>query len=76
MEGGDSAIGKTGDDAEERDPLLGVVANAGWTIRLRSKGDVAKMVWGLGGELLAPHMDADQVTKLFGEQHNIDLFAP
>ena len=26
------------------------------------------------GELLAPHIDAERVTRFFGEQHNIDQF--
>ena len=31
---------------------------------------------GLGGEIVAPHIDAKRVTKCFGEQRNINQFAP
>ena len=33
------------------------------------------MVWALGGELLAPHFDVEQVKNVFGEQHQIDQLA-
>ena len=29
----------------------------------------------LGGKLLAPHIDTECLTRLLGEQHNIDQFA-
>ena len=33
------------------------------------------MVWGLGGKILAPHIEVGRVTRFFGEQHHIDQFA-
>ena len=29
----------------------------------------------MGGRLLAPHIDAERVTRFIGEQHSIDQFA-
>ena len=33
------------------------------------------MVWGLGGKLLAPHIEVERVTRFVGEQHHIDQFS-
>ena len=41
----------------------------------QEEGGLAKVVWGLGGEVLAPHIDVERVTRFFEEQHNIDHFA-
>ena len=46
-----------------------MVANVGGKILQREGGDLAKVVWGLGGKLLAVHIDAERVTIFFGEQH-------
>ena len=66
-------MGKTGDNAEERDRLVRVVANVEGGI-LQREGDLAKVLWGLRGKFLAPHIDAERVTRFFREQHNIDQF--
>ena len=68
-------LGKTGKDAVEKDRLLGVVARLGKEMLLRKGGDVGKVVWALGGELLAPHIDVKRVKKFFGERHKVDQFA-
>ena len=61
---------RTGRETGERDRLVRVVAEAGVKLLQREGGDVAKVVWGLGGELLAPHIDVERVTRFFGEpQH-------
>ena len=52
-----------------------MVANVGGKILQREGGDLAKVVWGLGGIFLAPHIEVGRVTRLIGEQHNIDQFA-
>ena len=33
----------------------------------REGGDLPKVVWGLGGKLLVSHIDAERVTRFFGE---------
>ena len=38
-------------------------------------GDVGKVVWAFGGELLDPHIDVERVKKFFGQQHKVDHFA-
>ena len=68
-------LGKTGDDADERDRLLGVVARLGEDMLLRKRGDVGKVMWASGGELFAPHTDVDRVKKCFWEQRKVDKFA-
>lgn len=37
---------------------------------------MGKVVWSLGGELLAKHIDVECVTNFFREQHKVDQFAP
>ena len=51
-----------------------MVAKVGAEILQREGGDLAKVVWGLGGKLLAPYIDAERVTRFVGERHNIDQF--
>ena len=47
----------------------------GEEVLLRKGGDVGKVVWALGGELLAPHIDVERVKNFFGERHKVDQFA-
>ena len=47
----------TGIDADERKRMLQVVARLVEEMLLRKGGDVGKVVWALGGELLAPHIE-------------------
>ena len=68
-------MGETGGNAEERDRLVRVVATVGGKILQREGGGLEKVVRGLGGKLQAPDIDAERVTRFFGEQHNIDQFA-
>ena len=63
-----------GGETGEWDWLARVVAEAGGEVLQREGNDLAKVVRGLEGELLAPHIDAKWLTRFFGEQHNIDQF--
>ena len=67
-------LGETWDNAGERDRLVRVVAMVRGEILQREGGDLAKVVWRRGGKLLAPHIDAERVTRFLGEQHNVDQF--
>ncbi|CAN0377104.1 unnamed protein product [Laminaria digitata] len=51
---------KTGDDVGERDRLIMAVAEVGGEILQRKGGELAEVVWELGGELLAPHIDKER----------------
>ena len=42
---------------------------------LRKGRDVGKVVWALGGEVLASHIDVERMKKFLGEQHKVDQFA-
>ena len=65
------------DNTEERDRLVRKVANVGGEILQRESegGDLAMVVWGLGGKLLALHKEVAWVTRFFEEQRNIDQVA-
>ena len=54
-------LGKTGEDAVERDRLLRVVTRLREWMLLRKGGDLGEVVWALGKELLAPHIDVERV---------------
>ena len=67
-------LGETGNDAQVRGRRVLGDANI-WPKPLqREGGSAAKVASGLGGESLASHIDAERVTKFFGEQHNIESF--
>ena len=74
-EGGDSAIGEDRERYKERYRLLRVVVDARGKILQREGDGLVKVVWGLRGNLLSPHVHAERVTNIFGAQHNIDQFA-
>ena len=58
--------GARGEDADERDRLSGVVTRLGEEMPLRKGRNVGKVVWALGGELLAPHIDVERVKIFLG----------
>ena len=47
-------LGVTGNDAKDRHRLFRMVANVGGTILQREGGDLAKVLWGLGGNYWHP----------------------
>ena len=51
-----------------------MAAEFGGKMQQREGGHLAKVKWELGGTSLAPHIDAQRVTKFFGEQHDVDQF--
>lgn len=80
VEGGDTPrwkmasvrLGHIEENAEERGRLLLVVAGVGGDILQGDEDDLTKVVWRLEVGLMALHIDPERVTKVFGEQHNID----
>ena len=57
-----------GGDAEQRDWLARWWQVSAGRSHRREGGDFAKIVLWLGGKLLAPHADADRVTKFLGNR--------
>ena len=58
--------GARGEDADKKDRLSGVVTRLGEEMPLRKGRNVGKVVWALGGELLAPHIDVERVKIFLG----------
>ena len=63
---------ETGENVDKWDRLIVVVKNVGGKIIQREGGDLARVVWGLGGTVPSTCIDAKRVTILFGEHHKID----
>lgn len=53
-------------DKVENENLLGAVAGAAREIPSEQHGNVGEAEWGLGGDLLAPHLGEDRTCEVFG----------